>query len=50
MNETAWPEREPDGDPDNEPCTRCGFTTTGLLDDDGICSHCRYAEDGDGDE
>jgi len=39
-----------DGDPDDEPCARCGFHTTGLLDDDGICPECRYAEDGDGDE
>ncbi|MGY1945313.1 glutaredoxin family protein [Nocardia asiatica] len=33
-------------DPDDEPCARCGFHTTGLLDDDGVCPDCRYAEDG----
>lgn len=33
-------------DPDEEPCTRCGFHTSGLLDDDGVCPDCICAEDG----
>lgn len=33
-------------DPDDQPCTRCGFHTSGLLDDDGVCPDCICAEDG----